>query len=119
MYPPSERAGVFGWYLLGPLLGPTIGPLIGGIILQNLEWPWLFWILLMICGVVFAGVYFFLHETYVPILLAHRKKELEDCSDVKYYFEGEDLRRFPLVRGLRGCQVYWTHSNMRHKTSGL
>ncbi|KAF7935901.1 uncharacterized protein EAE98_002121 [Botrytis deweyae] len=94
MYLPSERAGVFGWYLLGPLLGPTIGPLLGGVILQNLKWPWLFWILLMICGVVFAGVYFFLHETYVPILLTHRKKELEECSDVKYYFEGEDLRPF-------------------------
>lgn len=94
MYLPSERAGVFGWYLLGPLLGPTIGPLLGGIILQNLEWPWLFWILLVICGVVFVGVYFFLQETYVPILLTHRKKELEEGSDVEYYFEGEDSRAF-------------------------
>lgn len=25
MFGPGERAGVFGWYLLGPLLGPTIG----------------------------------------------------------------------------------------------
>lgn len=25
MYEPYERAGIFGWYLLGPLLGPTIG----------------------------------------------------------------------------------------------
>lgn len=25
MFQPSERAGVFGWYLLGPLLGPTLG----------------------------------------------------------------------------------------------
>jgi len=25
MYEPHERAGIFGWYLLGPLLGPTIG----------------------------------------------------------------------------------------------
>ena len=25
MFQPSERAGIFGWYLLGPLLGPTIG----------------------------------------------------------------------------------------------
>lgn len=24
MFPPSERASVFGWYLLGPLLGPTL-----------------------------------------------------------------------------------------------
>jgi len=38
MYGASERAGIFGWYLLGPLLGPTIGPLLGGIIMENLEW---------------------------------------------------------------------------------
>jgi len=25
MYEAHERAGIFGWYLLGPLLGPTIG----------------------------------------------------------------------------------------------
>lgn len=25
MYDSRERAGVFGWYLLGPLLGPTLG----------------------------------------------------------------------------------------------
>lgn len=31
MFEPRERAGVFGWYLLGPLLGPTIGPLFGGV----------------------------------------------------------------------------------------
>lgn len=24
MFTPDERAGVFGWYLLGPLLGPTV-----------------------------------------------------------------------------------------------
>jgi multidrug resistance protein len=38
MYGANERAGVFGWYLLGPLLGPTIGPLLGGVIMENLEW---------------------------------------------------------------------------------
>lgn len=31
MFFPNERAGIFGWYLLGPLLGPTLGPLFGGI----------------------------------------------------------------------------------------
>ncbi|PQE27460.1 hypothetical protein CJF31_00009072 [Rutstroemia sp. NJR-2017a BVV2] len=94
MYEPSERAGIFGWYLLGPLLGPTIGPLLGGIILENLDWPWLFWIMLMICGVVVLGTYFLLHETYVPVLLSSRKKELEESSDVEFYYEGEDTRPF-------------------------
>lgn len=92
MFAPSERAGVFGWYLLGPLLGPTIGPLLGGIILSNLSWPWLFWILLIICTLATAGGYLFLKETYVPILLAKRKKELEELEGETYYFEGEDSR---------------------------
>ena len=92
MYQPSERAGIFGWYLLGPLLGPTIGPLLGGIILSKLEWPWLFWVLLIICGVVITGAFFFLKETYVPVLLAQRKQEKENTDGGKYYFDGEDDR---------------------------
>ena len=92
MYAPSERAGVFGWYLLGPLLGPTIGPLLGGIILDQTEWPWIFWILSIICGISVAGSFFFLHETYTPALLAQRKKKLERSEGGNYYYEGEDDR---------------------------
>lgn len=92
MYAPSERAGIFGWYLLGPLLGPTIGPLLGAIILDNLKWPWLFWILLIICSVAVLGAFFFLRETYVPAILEKRKKELEAKDSTHYYYEGEDTR---------------------------
>ena len=92
MYEPGERAGIFGWYLLGPLLGPTIGPLLGGIILENLTWPWLFWVMLIICGVLTAGAFFFLKETYVPVLLAQRKKDLENSEGGTYYYEDEDDR---------------------------
>jgi len=35
MYVPSERAGIFGWYLLGP----PLGPLLGSIVLGHLKWP--------------------------------------------------------------------------------
>lgn len=78
--------------MLGPLLGPTLGPLLGSIILSNLDWPWLFWILLIICSVDIVGAIFFLRETYVPVLLSERKKELERSKGGKYYFEGEDDR---------------------------
>ncbi|TVY47122.1 MFS transporter [Lachnellula occidentalis] len=89
MYGPTERAGIFGWYLLGPLLGPTIGPLLGGVIMENLEWPWLFWILFIICVVVIAVSLFFLKETYVPVLLAQRKKQLERTEGGNYFFQDE------------------------------
>jgi MFS family permease len=92
MYEPGQRAGIFGIYLLGPLLGPTVGPLLGGIILDNLKWPWLFWINLMICGVVVINSFFLLKETYVPVLLARRKRELQQNEGGSYYFDCEDNR---------------------------
>lgn len=96
MFIPSERAGVFGWYLLGPLLGPTLGPLFGGIIVQRLGWRWIFWIMTIVCGVNTLSGYFFLRETYAPVILGWRKEEYErdsaDSEGTKYWFEGEDTR---------------------------
>lgn len=99
MFEPSQRAGIFGWYLLGPLLGPSLGPLLGGIILSNLNWPWLFWIMGLICILVVAGAFLFLQESYVPVLLQRRKAGLEKFEGGQYYFEGEDDR--PLSTKLR------------------
>jgi MFS family permease len=90
MYPPNERAAIFGIYLLGPLLGPTLGPLLGGIILENLQWRWLFWINLIICSIVTLASFWLLRETYVPVLLARRKCQLEQSEGGDYYYEGED-----------------------------
>ncbi|KAH9221653.1 major facilitator superfamily domain-containing protein [Leptodontidium sp. 2 PMI_412] len=67
MYAPSERAG------------PTIGPLLGAIILDSLAWPWLFWILLMICSVAVLSAFFFPHETVSE-------------SHTSYSYPNEDLR---------------------------
>lgn len=92
MYEPTARAGIFGIYLLGPLLGPTIGPLLGGIILENLKWPWLFWINFIICSVITFTAFIFLKETFVPVLLARRKQELQESEGGDYYFHREDDR---------------------------
>lgn len=94
MFEPSERAGIFGWYLLGPLLGPTLGPLFGGLIVQRLGWRWIFWVLTIVCGINTLSGFFFLKETYAPVILSMRKKEMEQDEDNigKYSFEGEDDR---------------------------
>lgn len=96
MFAPEERAGVFGWYLLGPLLGPTLGPLIGGSIVQRAGWRWIFWVTTIICAINTLMGYFFLRESYAPVLLSRKKAQLEDPS--KYRFEGEDDR--PLSKKL-------------------
>jgi len=53
---------------------------------------WLFWILLIICGALVTGGFLFLQATYVPALVAQRKKELEREEEGSYHFEGEDER---------------------------
>lgn len=92
MFVPEERAGIFGWYLLGPLLGPAIGPLIGGLIVQYLGWRWVFCVLTIVSIFNTAVGFFFLRETYAPVILAQRKIDCERNSDSKYRFEGEDDR---------------------------
>ncbi|KAF2874909.1 membrane transporter [Massariosphaeria phaeospora] len=96
MFIPSERASMFGWYLLGPLLGPTLGPLFGGITVQRLGWRWVFWIMTIVCFINTLAGYFFLRETYAPVILQKRKVQYEhdlaDADGTKYRFEGEDSR---------------------------
>lgn len=98
MFVPSERAGVFGWYLLGPLLGPTLGPLFGGIIVQRLGWRWVFWVMTIVCFVNTLAGYFFLRESYAPEILKRKKAEYEkeaaSMEGTKYSYEGEDERPF-------------------------
>lgn len=103
MFHPKDRATYFGIYLLGPILGPTIGPLMGGIILQILSWRWLFWITFIISAVVLLNCLLFLKETYVPVLLQRRKKELEKADGIPYYFDGDDERplRVKVLQSIR------------------
>lgn len=86
--------GVFGWYLLGPLLGPTLGPLFGGLIVQNLGWRWVFWILSILSGFNALLAYFFLKESYAPIILESRKESLEKNTGDTYHIANEDTRPF-------------------------
>ena len=77
MFDPSERAGVFGWYLLGPLLGPALGPLFGGFIVQDLGWRWIFWIVTIICAVNTILAFLFLKESRASVILEARKEKME------------------------------------------
>lgn len=92
MYEPSQRASILGIYLLGPLLGPTLGPVIGGVILQFLNWRWIFWVTLILCSGVLIPAFTVIRESYVPVLLKYRKAELERSVGGSYYYEGEDER---------------------------
>lgn len=100
MFYPSQRAGIYGVYLSGVLAGPTLGPLFGGLIVDSLDWRWIYWVLAIVCAAnTLVGV-FFLHETYAPAILASRRRKLEQDSDKsgqhqKYHLPNEDTRPVP------------------------
>lgn len=70
----------------------TIGPLFGGIIVTRLGWRWIYGILAIVCAFNTTIGYFFLRETYAPVLLAKKKERLEQENGGKYSFEGQDDR---------------------------
>jgi DHA2 family multidrug resistance protein len=43
-YPPDKRAGAMAVFGLGAMVGPALGPTLGGVIVDNYNWPLIFYI---------------------------------------------------------------------------
>jgi len=55
---------------------PEVGPLIGGFINQYTKWRWTFYVLLIWAGVQLGLIVFLVPETYHPVLLRQRARQL-------------------------------------------
>ncbi|EDR05498.1 uncharacterized protein LACBIDRAFT_303351 [Laccaria bicolor S238N-H82] len=65
----EERERAIAIYSLAPLLGPVVGPVCGGWIAERSTWRWMFWATSVADAVVQISGFFFLQETYAPLLL--------------------------------------------------
>ena len=59
LYPPEKRGAAMGSFGLVIMFAPAIGPTLSGLILESLDWRWLFYLVLpfAILSVVIAWVY--------------------------------------------------------------
>lgn len=73
---PEQRGKAIGIYSLAPLLGPVIGPLAGGFITEHSTWRWVFWATSLAAGIIQITIYFFLPESYPPVILKKRRDHL-------------------------------------------
>ena len=62
VFPREQQSMVQTIFILGIVVAPTVGPTLGGIITDNYQWSWVFFINIPIGLVAFALVYFFLHD---------------------------------------------------------
>jgi multidrug resistance protein len=74
LFTAEERGRAISIYSLAPLLGPAVGPIAGGFITENTTWRWVFYSTTIADALIQASGFFFLQETYAPVLL-HRKKK--------------------------------------------
>ncbi len=43
-FPRDKQGAAQGIFAIGALFGPSIGPLLGGLLVDNLAWPWIFFV---------------------------------------------------------------------------
>ncbi|KAI0450612.1 major facilitator superfamily domain-containing protein [Xylaria acuta] len=71
MFYEKDRGKSLALAGLLPYLGPAPGPIIGGLVSQLMDWPWLFYIVILRIVMLLIGV-FMLPEAYTPVLLRRK-----------------------------------------------
>ncbi|OTA59264.1 MFS general substrate transporter [Hypoxylon sp. EC38] len=74
--PVEKRGRAMSAWALGPLLGPCIGPIAGGYLIEAAGWRWVYWLIVILGGVLIPLSFFFLRETFGPVVLEHKTKRL-------------------------------------------
>ncbi len=122
-YPLEEQGKAQGIFSLGVIVGPALGPLLGGIITDNLNWRWTFFINIPVGLLAAAAVYFVLRNPAKPqknkpldwiglallaIGLGSMQYVLDQGQQYDWFADG-NIRLFTLVSaiGLVGF-VVWT-----------
>lgn len=100
MWKTEERGVPMAAFSAAPFIGPAIGPLVGGFLSDALGWRWLYWIQLILAGVVYVLITFTVPETYAPTILAKRAKKLRAETGEKDHVTEQDLDLRPLTERL-------------------
>ena len=84
IYRAGDRGKSLAISTLAPYLGAAIGPIVGGYVSQDVSWPWLFWVVSIFDAVLVILGFFFIHESYAPVLLARKARRLTAATGIHY-----------------------------------
>lgn len=97
----EERGVPMAVFSAAPFIGPAIGPLAGGYLGMASGWRWLYWIQLILSGICWLLLAFTIPETYAPVLLDRRAKNLRKETGESKYVTEKDLDTRPFGERLR------------------
>ncbi|KAI1814524.1 MFS general substrate transporter [Poronia punctata] len=101
MWKPEERGIPMAAFSAAPFIGPAIGPLAGGFLSDAAGWRWLYWLHLILAGIVWLVITFTVPETYAPTILASRAKKLRKETGQSDWVTEQDLDMRPLGERMR------------------
>ncbi len=61
-FPPKEQGMAMAVFGMAVMIGPAIGPTLGGLIVDNVSWPWIFYVNLPVGAVALLMVARFVHD---------------------------------------------------------
>ncbi|KAJ9489359.1 hypothetical protein VN97_g3885 [Penicillium thymicola] len=81
---PAQRGLALTIYCVAPFLGPILGPIVGGFVSENIGWRWVQGICVIFIGVIGILGIAFIPETYGPVLLQRRARQLAKANGKVY-----------------------------------
>ncbi|KAI0532452.1 major facilitator superfamily domain-containing protein [Xylaria digitata] len=101
LWKAEERGIPMAAFSAAPFVGPAVGPLVGGFLSDHLGWRWLYWLTLILSGVIWLLITFTIPETYAPTILARRAKKLRKETGEMDWVTEQDLDMRPLAERMR------------------
>ncbi|RYC58987.1 hypothetical protein CHU98_g7218 [Xylaria longipes] len=101
LWKAEERGIPMAAFSAAPFVGPAVGPLVGGFLSDALGWRWLYWLTLILSGIIWALITFTVPETYAPTILAKRAKKLREETGEQDWVTEQDLDMRPLGERIR------------------
>ncbi|QRV75562.1 major facilitator superfamily transporter [Ceratobasidium sp. AG-Ba] len=84
MFNARERGLANALFAMAPFAGPVLGPIIGGYVSESSAgWRWNFWVMFIFSAVMFVLTVLFVPETFAPVLLRRRARNLHAESEGK------------------------------------
>jgi MFS family permease len=105
LWNPLEKTITFPMYAILSFGGPVLAPVIASFIGQTgvLEWQWTFWIILIASGAIFVFVLLFQPETYSPLLLKWKGKQLRQQTGDSRFRSAMDMEKISLSNRIGGA----------------
>jgi MFS family permease len=98
-----ERVYAFPIFAIITFTGPLVGPVPGAFVVhaKSVSWRWVDWMTIIFAGLVLIPVVLFLPETYSPILLYWKAKELRRMTGDDRYRSALEFRKATFAQRMR------------------